>query len=141
MSDDTQPWEGTATGRADRGLFARGNQISRGHQGNRRMSELRQSILSAASEDDVQAIIRKMAEMGRTGDVMAARVFLEYVVGKPVQALELSNADGSAIELTSVVATIMVALGDDPAARAKVAAAFRRLGAQSTHSAQNDMPT
>lgn len=134
------PWEGTANGRTDGGLFAKGNTIAKGNPNNRRMQELRRSILDAATEDDVQAIIRKMAEMGRSGDVTAARVFLEYVVGKPTQAIELSNADGSAIELPSIVATIMVALGDDPAARAKVAAAFQRLGAPPSQTAENDMP-
>ena len=105
---------------ANTGRFAPGNKLSPGNPNARRMHELRKSVLEAGTEEDIQAVIRKMAEMGKGGDVMAARCYLEYVVGKPTQAIELSNADGSAIELPSIVATIMVALGDDPAARAEV---------------------
>lgn len=125
------------------GYFAPGNKLAKGNPNARRMHELRKSVLEAGSPEDIQAVIRKMAEMGRGGDVMAARCYLEYVVGKPVQAVELSNADGAGIELTSVVATIMVALGDDPAARTKVAAAFQRLGAlpvQTAETAENKAP-
>jgi hypothetical protein len=69
-----------------------------------------------------------LVEMAIGGDVAAAKVWLDHVVGKPVQAVELSGPDGAALDLPAIVSTIMIALGDDPTARVKVAAAFRRLG-------------
>jgi hypothetical protein len=35
-----------------------------------------------------------MGELALAGDITAARLYLEYCVGRPVQALELSGPDG-----------------------------------------------
>jgi hypothetical protein len=117
-----------SNGRQLDGRFAAGNKISKGNLGNLRMKELRRCVLEAATPEDGQAVIRKLSELGKDGDVQAARCYLEFVVGKPVAQLEVSGPDGASLDLTTVVATIMLALGDDQAARIRVAAAFRRLG-------------
>ena len=117
-----------ANGRDARGLFQAGNQIAKGHVGNARMRELRRTLVEAATPEKVKAVEESLHELAVGGDVAAAKVWLDHVVGKPVQAVELSGPDGQALDLPAIVATIMVALGDEPAARVKVAAAFRKLG-------------
>ena len=115
-------------GRDDFGRFAKGNAIAAGNPMNLRMRELRRSLLDCATADHMREIFDSLMESARAGDTAAARVLLEYLTGKPVQAVDLSGPDGTALDLPAIVATIMVALGDEPAARVKVAAAFRKLG-------------
>jgi hypothetical protein len=125
MSDPTR------NSRTRDGRFAPGNKISQGNLGNMRMKELRMSILQAATEQDVQDVIRKMAAMAKDGDVAAARVFLEYTVGKPVQALEVTSPDESAPTIAMVWSVIRTALGDDVGAMVRIAAAFHNMGTES----------
>jgi hypothetical protein len=120
--------EPSTNGRSYDGRFAPGNQISQGNLGNKRMKELRRALLDSATPEAVREVGEALQEMARGGDVAAAKVWLDHVIGKPVQAVELSGPDGSALDLSTIVGTIMVALGDMPEARVKVAAAFRRLG-------------
>jgi hypothetical protein len=119
-------------GRQIDGRFATGNKHSLGHAGNRRQRELRAALIEAATPEKVRAVEEALHELAVGGDVAAAKVWLDHVVGRPVQALELSGPDGQALDLPAIVSTIMVALGDDPAARVKVAAAFRRLAVEKT---------
>ena len=118
----------TSNGRHVDGRFTPGNAIGKGNPGNRRQRELRAALIEAATPEKVKAIEEALHELAVGGDVAAAKVWLDHVVGKPVQALEVSGPDGQALDLPAIVATIMVALGDEPAARVKVAAAFRKLG-------------
>jgi hypothetical protein len=115
-------------GRQSDGRFATGNKHSLGHAGNRRQRELRAALIEAATPEKVKAVEEALHELAVGGDVAAAKVWLDHVVGKPVQALEVSGPDGQALDLPAIVSTIMIALGDEPAARIKVAAAFRKLG-------------
>jgi hypothetical protein len=123
-----EPSPASPNGRHVNGRFAPGNQAAVGNPGNTRMKELRRALLECATEEKVKAVEESLHELAVGGDVAAAKVWLDHVVGKPVQAVKLSGPDGAALDLPAIVATIMVALGDEPAARVKVAAAFRKLG-------------
>jgi hypothetical protein len=118
----------TSNGRHVDGRFTPGNAIGKGNPGNRRQRELRAALIEAATPEKVKAVEESLHELAVGGDVAAAKVWLDHVVGKPVQAVELSGPDGQALDLPAIVSTIMIALGDDPDARVKVAAAFRKLG-------------
>ena len=120
--------EPSPNGRLPDGRFGAGNTISQGNVGNKRMKELRRALLDAVTPEDVQAVAKTLKELAVAGDVPACKVLLDHVIGKPVQALELSGPEGSSLDLTTIVSTIMIALGDDMDARIKVAAAFHRLG-------------
>jgi hypothetical protein len=102
--------------------------LSPGNPNARRIASLRKSILDAATDDDVQAIIRKMGGLAREGDVQAARVYLEYTVGKPIQ-VEISAPDGGVarIDVTRLMDVVLEVVGDSPEARYKVAAALSRI--------------
>ena len=120
--------DGTENGRLLDGRFAAGNKISKGNLGNMRMKKLRRSLLDATSAEDVKAVGSKLLELAKGGDVAAAKVWLDHVIGRPKEAVEISGPDGSTLDLSVIVSVIMLALGDDQAARGRGAAAFRQLG-------------
>jgi hypothetical protein len=52
------------------------------------------------------------------------------MLGRPKESVELSGSDGQPLALSTILQVILTALGDDQAARIKVAAAFHMLGKQ-----------
>ena len=63
--DTTQP------GRDNKGRFARGNKGGTGNPFNRRVAGLRQLLLERVSDDDLAAIVDKMIDMAKEGDLAA----------------------------------------------------------------------
>ena len=116
-------------GRSPGGRFALGNAFARGNPNARRMHELRQALLAAVRPEDVQAVGARLLELARAGDIQAAKVWLEFVIGKPSQAIELSGVDGTTlkIDIGRVAGEILAALSDQPEARILVAARLRSL--------------
>jgi hypothetical protein len=115
-------------GRAPNGQWAPGNRAALGNPNNRKMHQLRAALLDSAKPEDVQAVGAKLAELAKAGDVQAARVYLEHVIGKAPQSVELTGPDGSALGLDwqRVEAAVLAALqpfGDQ--ARFAVALALR----------------
>jgi hypothetical protein len=129
MSDtltDTLTVKPGSDGRLPDGRFAAGNAIARGNPVNRRMASLRAALLDSATSEAVQAVGAKLAELARGGDVQAAKVWLDFVVGKPPQAVELTGADGeplAGLDWGRVQGAILDALA--PFSEAKVAVALK----------------
>jgi hypothetical protein len=76
----------TANGRDTNGRFAKGNAGGPGNPFYRKQAEFRRACLELFTQEDVMSLLRVMLALGRNGDVAAAKVFLEYVVGKPHKA-------------------------------------------------------
>ena len=119
---------GNASGRDTRGWFTKGNRIAAGNPMNVRMRELRQALLNCATEADIRDLYASLMESARAGDTAAARALLEYLVGKPVQGVELSGPEGEPLAMGAILAVVTEALAGHPEARIKVAAAFHALG-------------
>jgi hypothetical protein len=81
------------------GRWAPGNRASQGNANNRRMARLRAALLDSATPEDVRDVGAKLAELAKGGDVAAARVYLEHVIGKAPQSVELTGPDGSPLGL------------------------------------------
>lgn len=131
MSDEMAltPRPDPTTGRDTRGLFAPGNTYAKGHAGGpKRAAELRRIFRDCMLEQDVKDLFASLLKQALGGDVAAARVLLDRAMDRPMQAVEISGPEGRALDLTTIVGVIMTALGDDPAARVRVAAAFKRMG-------------
>jgi hypothetical protein len=77
-------------GRDTSGRFVPGNKCSKGHAYHKRIHNLRRAIIAASTPKDIIEIIQKLAELAKTGDVAAAKVYLDYVVGRPPRMIELS---------------------------------------------------
>jgi hypothetical protein len=127
-------------GRTPGGRFALGNAFARGNPNTRRMHELRHALLAAVRPEDVQAVGAKLLELARAGDIQAARLWLEFVVGKPSQAIELSGPEGEPVGLDwdRLQTTLLTALTRFPEARVEVAMALRGLGDARIGSAKPD---
>ena len=82
-------------GRGPNGQFQPGNTLGRGHVVNRKISELRRVALASETPEQVAAVIGKMREQAMEGDTTAARIYIETMIGKPVQGVEISGPDGS----------------------------------------------
>ena len=120
--------EPSPNGRSPDGRFALGNQAAAGNPINRRMKELRRALLDSTSPEDVKAVGQTLWELATGGDVQAAKVWLEFVIGKPPQALEVSGPDGQALGMEVVMTAVLAALAPYPEARLAVAAGLKEVG-------------
>jgi hypothetical protein len=89
------------------GHWAKGNSLSRpgngsGNPVSRRMKELRQVIVEATDEESVKEVMEAMRKAAISGDVPAARVWLEYILGKPPQAISLESGDDGEAGVTVI---------------------------------------
>jgi hypothetical protein len=57
------------------------------------VAALRRALLAAVTEDDLQAITRALIEKARGGDVAAAKLLLQYTLGKPAEATDPDTLD------------------------------------------------
>ncbi|MFO0846482.1 MAG: hypothetical protein U0797_29625 [Gemmataceae bacterium] len=72
-------------GREANGRFAKGNAGGPGNPFARKVAQLRSLALETVTEDDLAAILKKMVERAKQGDVPAAKLVLQYTLGKPVE--------------------------------------------------------
>jgi len=68
------------------GRFSPGNKAACGNPHNRRVARLRSVLLDAVSDDDLEAVARKLVVLAKRGDVGAAKLLLAYLIGKPAAA-------------------------------------------------------
>jgi hypothetical protein len=93
----------TASGTSNhdaRGRFTKGNKVGRGNPYARRVAVLRRAMLRIVKPNDLQTIIVKMILRGCAGDVAAARLALQYTLGKPSETVDPDRVDLEELELT-----------------------------------------
>lgn len=83
----------------ERGRFAPGNTGGPGNPFARRVGRLRSLILEAVSDDDLRAIVGKLVEQAKAGDLAAAREVFNRLVGKPTEAIDPDRMDLHAMRL------------------------------------------
>jgi hypothetical protein len=81
------------SGRDAGGRFTRGNPGGPGNPFARHVAALRREALEAVTREDVRAIVTKLIELGRAGNVPAAKLVLAYTVGKPSQTVNPDMLD------------------------------------------------
>jgi hypothetical protein len=110
MHDDTVNDRFDGGFRGPDGKFQHGNRAAKGNPVYRRMMELRRTLLECADPETLQAIFRKIGQLAKDGDMVAARLYLEFSVGKATQPIEMNAADSGE---PVVVKIISVASMDD----------------------------
>ena len=94
-------------------------------------ADVRIKYLTVLSEsvpvDKWRQVCEKAIEQAMAGDHRARAFLANYLVGKPVQAVELSGPGGSDLNLFKVINVILGEFGDDPNARLKIGKALRQL--------------
>ncbi len=94
----------------------------------KKMNELRRQLVEAVDGKTVVAIMNKMANDALEGDKAAAKIYLEFAVGKPHQYVEVSGLDGQSLTVPEIWSAIITVIGDNEENRVKIARAFHRLG-------------
>jgi hypothetical protein len=86
-----EPSPNGTVGRDSSGRFTRDNPGGPGNPYARRVSDFRNVLLEAVSDDDLYDIARTLFERGKAGDVMACRELLDRLMGKAKATLAIEN--------------------------------------------------
>lgn len=73
-----------ADGHDGRGRFTKGNKCGQG----RKVTELRRALLAAVTPDDLACVAARLMEMAKGGDLDAAALLFDRLLGKPMTAQE-----------------------------------------------------
>jgi hypothetical protein len=90
-----KPDSGSApqSGRGPDGRFCKGNPGGPGNPFARAVAALRQEFLKAVTSEDISGIARAMIQKAKEGDVAAAKVVLQYTLGKPAGTVDPDRLD------------------------------------------------
>jgi hypothetical protein len=126
------------------GHFRLGNKLG-GQGGNpnaKRMAELKKALVACGTEQDIQDIYKTLMAAALGGDVQAAKLLLDHLVGRPSQSVEISGFEGDPVKLDmqNLTATLLVALKAFPEAKIAVARALYSIGHTKPEGAVSDEP-
>lgn len=65
------------------GQFAKGNKLGPGNPYAKRVHQLKQAVYATVTMKDLKGVIKAMVHKAQQGDVAAARLIMEYAIGKP----------------------------------------------------------
>lgn len=86
-----------------RGRFLPGNPGGPGNPDAAKLWRLREAVTAAVTEADVRRVMRTLLRRATKGDMLAAKVFLDRVVGKTTATPR--GAEGVALELPTIATT------------------------------------
>lgn len=84
--DTPGPSTNGVNGRDLAGRFLPGNRGGPGNPLAKRVAALRGAMLDAVSEEDIRAIVGKLVELAKAGNVPAAKEVLDRCVGRTLEA-------------------------------------------------------
>ena len=79
----------SSNGRSKNGRFQVGNPGGPGNPHAAKISQLRAALLSAVTPTDIKAVIHKLIELAKSGDLDAMKLLLDRVTGKPSSAEQI----------------------------------------------------
>ena len=68
-----------------RGRFVKGNPGGPGNPYGQKVAQLRSALFLAVSANDLRAVVKKLLQLAKGGDVQAAKVVLDRLLGPPVE--------------------------------------------------------
>ena len=85
-----QPSSNGNTVRDSHGHFIKGNKCSKGNLGNTNIHarELKEALLNAVNKTDIQAIVKKLMEKAKTGNIQAVKELFDRLFGKPKETVD-----------------------------------------------------
>jgi hypothetical protein len=92
-SSPSAPATETPTQHDAKGRFVRGNSGGPGNPFARQVAELRQALLDAVTADKMRRLVEALLERAMNGDNGAARLVLQYTLGKPAATVEPDRVD------------------------------------------------
>jgi hypothetical protein len=91
-------------GREANGRFAIGNGGGPGNPFARQTAALHKALVDKVTVEEIRAIVDKLVELANAGNLGAARLLLQYVIGKPAPAVQPDNLDAQEWEQTRATA-------------------------------------
>ena len=88
-----EPGASPQSGRAANGRFAKGNPGGPGNPFARQVAAMRQAFFVAVTTEDIAVIARAMIDKAKEGDVAAARIVLQYTLGRPAATVDPDRLD------------------------------------------------
>ena len=88
-----KPTRNGSDGRDERGRFALGNSGGPGNPHAKQTGKLRSAMLKAVTEKDMRAVVMKLVELAKSGNVPAAKEVLDRCLGRPVEADLIERLD------------------------------------------------
>src|SRR5438105_11354112 len=85
--------EAADEGRDARGRFTKGNKGGPGNPFARKVAALRRTMVNFVSEDDLKHIVFVIKMRAESGDMAAAKLLLQYVIGKPTETVDPDRVD------------------------------------------------
>ena len=85
METPTTPLLPAGDGRGPNGRFLPGNRAGRGNPLAKKAQQLRVGLMQAVKPGDLRAVILKLVELGKGGDVAAAKLLFDRVLGPAVE--------------------------------------------------------
>lgn len=105
---DEKPSANGDNGRDARGRFAEGNPGGPGNPHAGQVAKLRSALLDAVSATDVEEIIQGVLKRAKEGDLRAAKMLLDYSIGRPRPAAELPDESTSNMTNPPVHVTVVM---------------------------------
>jgi hypothetical protein len=87
--------------RGGNGRFLPGNPGGPGNPLARQIGRLRSALHEALTEEEMVRVVRAMLKKAQAGDVAAARLCLEYAIGKPMQGSVAAALDAECAQQLS----------------------------------------
>ncbi len=93
MPPNPGPEPSRTNGRAPNDRFAKGNSGGPGNPFARQVAAFRQEFMAAVTGEDIAVIVRALIDKAKAGDVAAARLVLQYTLGKPAATVDPGNQE------------------------------------------------
>ncbi len=84
------------------GFFAKGNKIGRGNPFIKQVNDFRAAIIECTTREQIQELIGVLYAKGMSGDVKAAKEYLDRVIGPPKQDIGVTGENGGPIQVQAV---------------------------------------
>jgi len=78
-------------GRDDRGRFAPGNSLSPGRPSKEREKQYLAAFDKALPANELSTVVAAVLVKAKSGSIPAARLLLEYAIGRPIQRFEFED--------------------------------------------------
>jgi hypothetical protein len=85
--------ETNATGRESNGRFAKNNRGGPGNPFARQVAAFRACLINSVTEDDMKAIVYKLVDRARFGNLQAIKLLFSYLLGTPKPVVEPDELD------------------------------------------------
>ena len=106
-----------ATDRTSNGCFAKGNRGGPGNPFARQVAAFRACLINSVTEDDFKAVVFKLVERARNGNLQASKLLFSYLLGTPKPVLEPDELDLHELHLARQAALAEEALQEAEPAR------------------------